>query len=160
MTADTEDKHVPQCALTIKTVSFLTLDVQDFVAGRIYGSLGTTAAEVRWLSSTPPVPKLFSEIVATIFNAQNAVTTIDGNFWDLPCFQGLACRRVALYKPQERKNIPIQAILRLAVVFVAWAGPVTIQNAPVSHHNHSQERSAGPSIHLAASGCQFCCGQV
>ena len=103
MTADTEDKHVPQCTLTIKTVSFLTLDVQEFVAGRIYGSLGTTAAEVRWLSSPPPGPKLFSEHD----NNRQRTERRDDYWWEL-------------LGPSPLSGLG----------FLAWASPGTIQSAP------------------------------
>ena len=62
-------------------------------------------------TNIPPCRKFFSEIVPLTDYVQNAVRTIGGNFWHLPPFQGLACKRGVQDKPQEQKNPPDHFLL-------------------------------------------------
>ena len=60
-------------------------------------------------------------------------------------------------RTQARKIIHI---LCLVLVFLAGAGPGTNQNTSSLHKTRSRDRSAGPSLRLAAAGCQFGCSRA
>ena len=103
------------------------------------------------------MPKVFSEIVVRMVTVQQRCSNWRRGLVTRPPLSQLGWWTGSPSRTQARKIIHI---LCLVFVFLAGAGPGTNQNTSSLHKTRSRDRSAGPSLRLAAAGCQFGCSRA
>ena len=106
---------------------------------------------------TPPCGKFFQKSWQELSMNNRNVRTSGGDLWQGPLFHNLAGGR----RPFRGRKLGKSLLVSVRRMFF-WQGPGprTIQNARGSHKARSRDRSAGPSLRLAAAGCQLGCGQA